>query len=150
MRAYTNYIYRALDEVGNLSMPLQDILRTPTSRIRVGHLPLSEVDTKVLQIYLLSSLSWERLSNRYTCWTVDGNCACHYRYGSVSAPPQPMSPVLKKLSELLGVSLGLDPAFFNSANLNVYIEGADSVGWHADNEKLFENPQGFPDRKSVV
>ena len=54
-----------------------------------------------------------------------------------------MPPILEKLSRQAGVSLGLGSEHFNSVNLNWYEDGADRVGWHADDEKLFANPKGF-------
>merc|ERR1711862_1082524 len=74
---------------------------------------------------------------RRTCFVVAKGCACVYRYAGVTvAPveePEYLAEIRKKCVELAGFKL--QP---NSMNANLYRNGMDSVGWHSDNEEVFE------------
>mmetsp|Transcript_25394 Transcript_25394/g.73230 ORF Transcript_25394/g.73230 Transcript_25394/m.73230 type:complete len:598 (-) Transcript_25394:99-1892(-) len=77
---------------------------------------------------------------RKTCWMVSAGCTCTYRYGGIEVTPQGFPPWM---SELLGATMPLcglkEPADWpNSCNLNLYEDGGMSVGWHADDERLFQ------------
>lgn len=66
---------------------------------------------------------------RLSCWVGDA-CAV-YRYSGMRFAPNPWTPTLStlraRLSDLLGTR-------FNSVLANRYRNGADGMGWHADNE----------------
>lgn len=66
---------------------------------------------------------------RLTAWY--GDAGAGYSYSGITMQPTPWTPLLMRLKaraeELAGVA-------FNSALLNYYRDGRDSVGWHADNE----------------
>ena len=139
-----NNIYRTLNEIDVSSIVYATILETPTSKLRIGQSTLVGDLSEALQEYLIDNLSWKKLSNRYTCWAVKKDVhRCSYKYGSVKAPTQTMLPILERLSGQLGVSQGLGEEYYNSVNINLYVDGADRCGWHADDEGLFENPDGF-------
>mmetsp|Transcript_120068 Transcript_120068/g.224461 ORF Transcript_120068/g.224461 Transcript_120068/m.224461 type:complete len:339 (-) Transcript_120068:71-1087(-) len=75
-----------------------------------------------------------------TAWIAQAPCSCTYRYGGAEvAPdnfPQWMEEVLSVCMPLCG--LHAREAWPNSCNLNLYVDGQHSVGWHADNESLFQ------------
>ena len=61
-----------------------------------------------------------------------------YSYSNISMHPNPMTPILK---DLLSKIENKTEHSFNAVLLNLYRNGKDSNGWHADNEKeLGENP----------
>ena len=61
-----------------------------------------------------------------------------YSYSNISMYPNPMTPILK---DLLSKIENKTEHSFNAVLLNLYRDGKDSNGWHADNEKeLGENP----------
>ena len=61
-----------------------------------------------------------------------------YSYSNISMHPNPMTPILK---DLLSKIENKTEHSFNAVLLNLYRDGKDSNGWHADNEKeLGENP----------
>ena len=66
---------------------------------------------------------------RLTCWMADPSC--DYRYSGLQQQPQPWEPSLldlrQHLSELCGHPL-------NSLLLNLYRDGGDAMGCHADDE----------------
>ena len=66
---------------------------------------------------------------RLTCWL--GDPGCRYGYSGLVEPPQPWTPPLSQLRELLRIELGVE---FNSLLLNRYRDGRDRMGWHADDE----------------
>ena len=73
---------------------------------------------------------------RLSAWY--GDSGASYRYSGVQLEALPWSPALL---EIKGVVEGLVDASFNSVLLNLYRDGADSVGWHADAEpELGKNP----------
>ncbi len=66
---------------------------------------------------------------RLHCWYGDTNAA--YRWSGLHMAPQPWPAVLATLRERLEVAAG---APFNAVLANLYRDGRDSMGWHADDE----------------
>ena len=61
-----------------------------------------------------------------------------YGYSNVSMSPQPFTPVLNAIKLKIEKATEMT---FSSCLLNLYRDGQDSNGWHADDEKeLGENP----------
>jgi alkylated DNA repair dioxygenase AlkB len=61
-----------------------------------------------------------------------------YSYSSITMHPQPFTPVLQELKQLVEHKTGHS---FTTCLLNLYRDGQDSNGWHADDEKeLGKNP----------
>jgi alkylated DNA repair dioxygenase AlkB len=78
----------------------------------------------------------EVLQPRLTAWFADAFES--YRYSGTTINAIPWLPEILDLKERAGSIAG---ATFNSALLNYYRDGNDSVGWHRDNEKeLGHNP----------
>jgi len=78
----------------------------------------------------------ERLMPRLTAWY--GDALAQYTYSGLKNDPLPWLPVLAGLRDRLERATG---ARFNSALLNLYRDGNDSVAWHADDEpELGERP----------
>jgi len=84
---------------------------------------------------------------RSTCWHTWGGCRCEYTYGEerVAVASQELHvPVFDEaFRELTQTVFKLlrpdwtDAMLPNSANLNLYGDGSQIVGWHADDESLF-------------
>ena len=66
---------------------------------------------------------------RLTCWVADPGYS--YRYSGLQQAIHPWTAELETLRELLLDQLGVR---FNSLLLNRYRDGADRMGWHADDE----------------
>ncbi|MDC7998794.1 alpha-ketoglutarate-dependent dioxygenase AlkB family protein [Gilvibacter sediminis] len=61
-----------------------------------------------------------------------------YSYSNITMHPKPFTPLLLKLKDRLKTVSSVD---FTTVLLNLYRDGNDSNGWHADDEKeLGENP----------
>lgn len=54
-----------------------------------------------------------------------------YTYSGILRSPQPWTPLLKELRDRCADAAG---AAFNAVLVNLYRDGNDGVGWHADNE----------------
>lgn len=67
---------------------------------------------------------------RLVCWYGDKNAV--YRYSGVTHQPLPWLPVLRDLKHAVEARTGEK---FNSVLANLYRNGVDSMGWHADKEK---------------
>lgn len=80
---------------------------------------------------------------RKTAWMVMSSCTCTYRYGGVDVSPQKYPPWMYELMEAYMPLCGLTERdqWPDSCNLNWYKDGSMSVGWHADDEKLFQGRQ---------
>ncbi|CAE8613946.1 unnamed protein product [Polarella glacialis] len=85
---------------------------------------------------------------RSTCWYVRAGCSCTYTYsservGMPSAEESEDSRFLDLMEELTEEVFKaarpdwLEEDWPNSANLNLYSDGQQAVGWHADDESLF-------------
>ena len=107
---------------------------------------------------LRDNVDWRQLTydrTRYTSWYVKGECRCRYRWSG--DPDRELAPVdLVKFAEMkrcmdeletdiFGGLLNLETQFWPTcASLNYYPKDwkgeriwANSVGWHADEERLF-------------
>jgi alkylated DNA repair dioxygenase AlkB len=77
---------------------------------------------------------------RKTAWLTASGCSCSYGYGGVKVLPQKFPPWMSELMREVMPRCGyLDPSSWPDAcNVNWYGDGAMSVGWHADDEELFQ------------
>ncbi|CAK0831096.1 unnamed protein product, partial [Prorocentrum cordatum] len=77
---------------------------------------------------------------RKTAWMVSRGCQCTYRYGRIEVEPQEFPPwmlsILREVMPLCGITD--ENEWPNSCNMNLYEDGGMSVGWHADDEALFQ------------
>jgi len=75
-----------------------------------------------------------------TAWMTKAPCSCTYGYGGAEVLPKPfpswMTKVMAACMPLCGLSA--PDEWPDSCNLNLYMDGGHSVGWHADNESLFQ------------
>ncbi len=54
-----------------------------------------------------------------------------YTYSGITLEPRPLTPTLEQLKSLCERESG---SYFNSVLINLYRNGDDSMGWHADDE----------------
>ena len=105
----------------------------------VAWLQQQGLQTPQLRQVLGQSLAWEQplvtvygkqhRTPRLTCWVADPGCT--YRYSGLQQVIHPWTTELETLRQLLLEQLGVR---FNSLLLNRYRDGADRMGWHADDE----------------
>ena len=97
---------------------------------------LAPAEAVTLFRYLLESVPWKQESGRFgpmprlTAWYADDGRT--YSYSGVTHVGLPWTPPLAELKSRLEK---VCDANFNSALLNRYRDGRDSMGWHADDEK---------------
>lgn len=95
---------------------------------------------------LVSEIAWKQepifvfgkpiMQPRLTAWY--GDQGKEYSYSGITMRPSLWTPTLLEIKQRIESISGVQ---FNSALLNQYRDGNDSVGWHRDNEKeLGENP----------
>lgn len=78
----------------------------------------------------------EVLFPRLTAWYAEEGKT--YKYSGLVNIPQEFTPNLLKIKEMVELKTGKK---FNSALLNYYRNGQDSMGWHSDDEpELGKNP----------
>lgn len=78
---------------------------------------------------------------RKTAWMVAAGCKCVYRYGSIEVEPQEYPPWMTQLMRAVMPCCGLlgDASTWpGSCNVNLYEDGGMSVGWHSDDERIFQ------------
>jgi alkylated DNA repair dioxygenase AlkB len=102
-------------------------------------LPKPEADKYLTD--LLVNIPWKHqaikifgrqvLQPRLTAWFADDLSS--YRYSGLTVIADPWNDDLLRLRNKIREFTGI---YFNSALLNLYRDGADSVGWHRDNEKV--------------
>lgn len=77
-----------------------------------------------------------RLVPRLVAWHGDPGAA--YRYSGTDHDPEPWTPALERVRARVRALTGAD---FNAVLLNLYRDGRDGMGWHADDEsELGRNP----------
>ncbi|CAE8626792.1 unnamed protein product, partial [Polarella glacialis] len=77
---------------------------------------------------------------RKTAWMVRKGCECKYRYGGIEVEPAEYPPWMIELMTSLMPLCGLQQTTHwpDSCNMNLYEDGGMSVGWHSDDEKIFQ------------
>jgi alkylated DNA repair dioxygenase AlkB len=131
MRRQLELLASAGDEAGPL------LLERPGLRLRHWRGWLSE--TGAIRDQLMREVPWrqERITlwgrsqplPRLTFWMSDRGCA--YAYSGLVHTPQPWSPMASRLRRQVEAEAGCR---FNSLLLNLYRDGHDRMGWHADDE----------------
>ncbi len=86
-------------------------------------------ETLPLRAETLRILGRDVATPRLTAW--HGDPGCTYRYSGRDFEPHPFTPALLDLRGRLHAALGVD---FNTVLANLYRDGRDSMGWHADDE----------------
>ncbi len=106
----------------------------------------SKKDSDSLLQDLLTNINWKQepikifgkpvMQPRLTAWY--GNTGKVYSYSGITMQPLPWTNNLQFIKKAIEKKTG---TVFNSALLNYYRDGKDSMGWHRDNEKeLGTNP----------
>jgi len=125
------------------------IVRDDSRRSFAGYLP-SPLSTEMCAEFfrrIRDNTDWKQPESknlgvvpRKTCWMASRGCNCSYRYGGIEVEaddyPQWMKDLLNITMPYCGIHSQDD--WPNCCNLNLYEDGAMSVGWHADDEPLFQ------------
>jgi alkylated DNA repair dioxygenase AlkB len=119
-------------------MPLQP-LALPAADLRFDPAFLDATVADALLAQLTATVAWEQRSirlfgqqvpqPRLTAWY--GDPEAHYTYSGLHWEPRPWTSALLDLRARVEAAAG---ARFNSVLLNLYRDGRDSMGWHADDE----------------
>uniref|UniRef100_A0A7S1WBP9 Fe2OG dioxygenase domain-containing protein n=1 Tax=Alexandrium catenella TaxID=2925 RepID=A0A7S1WBP9_ALECA len=117
-------------------------------RCFLGYLPgaIGGPDSASFFKQVLEGTSWLQPKGRWgplplrTAWMAQAPCVCTYGYGGAQVLPVPypewMHALMARCMPLCG--LPEEATWPDSCNLNLYKDGQHSVGWHADNEALFQ------------
>lgn len=73
---------------------------------------------------------------RSAAWLTMAGCLCPYHYGGLKFAPLPMNQWFIDITDRVCQTCGLTERP-NSCNANYYDNGTQMVGWHSDNEPLF-------------
>jgi alkylated DNA repair dioxygenase AlkB len=117
-------------------------------RCFAGHLPQA-VKLKQAQYFfdvVKTGTKWMQPSGKWgplplkTAWMTAAPCDCKYRYGGAEVAPEPFPAWMMEILAVCMPLCGLPEKeqWPNSCNLNLYVDGTHSVGWHADDESLFQ------------
>ena len=112
-------------------LPQADLLLDPTF--------LSAAEATDFLAELTAEVAWEQRSirlfgqdfpqPRLTAW--HGDAEARYTYSGLAWEPRPWTPALQQLRQRVEQATAHR---FNSVLLNLYRNGRDSMGWHADDE----------------
>ncbi|RBP53337.1 alpha-ketoglutarate-dependent dioxygenase AlkB family protein [Arenicella xantha] len=123
-----------------------DVLQLPDADIEYRPGFLEHAAAMALFEQLLAETDWRQetvqvygkshLTPRLSCWM--GDAGLDYQYSNMTMSPTPWSELLQTLKARLESATGDK---FNSVLINLYRDGADSNGWHSDDEpELGESP----------
>jgi alkylated DNA repair dioxygenase AlkB len=114
-------------------------IELPGAELRIAPTFLGAVDADAALAALRSEIPWEQhrirlygrehASPRLSCWI--GDAGAHYTYSRTRFEPRPWTPALDALKAKVQAACG---SRFNSVLANLYRDGADGMGWHADDE----------------
>lgn len=114
-------------------------LDLPDADLRYAPDWLDRDEADALFADLLTGIDWQTHRVRLFGRTLDsprlsswiGDPEARYRYSGHTHSPRPWLPALSALRERLDAELGIGT---NSVLANLYRDGRDSMGWHADDE----------------
>ena len=119
--------------------PLVHVVEAPGADVVVHRGSVGADETPAILQQLVSKVRWRsdviRLFGRevpiprLTAWYGDQGRV--YTYSGIRLGPLTWTPLLADLRDRAGAAAGTS---FNSVLVNLYRNGSDSVGWHADNE----------------
>lgn len=136
--------------VGDLSQAgWQYVLTDDSRRSYAAYLPtpFSKDQTRLFFNSIKDGTDWKQPEGpngpipRKTAWMVSpGGCSCTYRYGRIEVEAVPFPDWMLNLMATIMPMCGFtDRSLWpNSCNLNLYEDGGMSVGWHSDDESLFQ------------
>ena len=114
-------------------------LPLPGAELLFGPAFLPAAEAAALLAHLTATVPWEQRTirlfgqefpqPRLTAWY--GDAGARYTYSGLAWEPRPWLPALDNLRHRLEVAT---QARYNSVLLNLYRDGRDSMGWHADDE----------------
>jgi alkylated DNA repair dioxygenase AlkB len=121
-------------------MQQQDLSSLPDCDIRLFPDFLSDQEATALFAALMQETPWQQddirvFGKTYTqprLTALYGERGKPYTYSGITMNPHPFTPLLEKLQARLR---GYTDETFTTCLLNLYRDGKDSNGWHADNEK---------------
>ncbi|GHA85555.1 alpha-ketoglutarate-dependent dioxygenase AlkB family protein [Cognatilysobacter bugurensis] len=87
-------------------------------------------DTIAWQVHRVRLFGREHRAPRLSAWIGDADAA--YGYSGTRHVPAPWPAALGPVRERLRDALGVD---FNGVLANLYRDGSDTMGWHADDER---------------
>lgn len=123
---------------------LSDESRRSFASFMPSPVPTAQLGNFFKTIY--GNTEWEQpegpqgLLPRKTVWMVKRGCKCPYRYGGVTIHPQEfpewMTELLRTYMPYCGKT---EDEWPDSCNVNLYEDGSHAVGWHTDDETLFQS-----------
>lgn len=120
---------------------LEDPLRRSFVSFRESAFPRSKLREWFQKLH--DSIEWNRPKvglrrlPRSAAWLVGKGCRCTYRYSGTAWPALTMESWFQEITEQVCKVCGIrEPP--NSCNANLYEDGSQAVGWHADDEPLFD------------
>ena len=130
---------RAVQTKSSREAPLAHVVKAPGADVVVHRRSVSVKETPAILHQLISEVRWRsdviRLFGRdvpiprLTAWYGDQGRV--YTYSGIRLEPLTWTPLLADLRDRAGAAAGTS---FNSVLANLYRNGSDSVGWHADDE----------------
>lgn len=114
-----------------LPLPQAEVLWAPAwlARAEADALFAALRDEIPWQRHRLRLFGREVEAPRLSCWM--GDTGAVYTYSRTRFDPLPWTPTLAALRERLAIALGVR---FNGVLANLYRDGRDGMGWHADDE----------------
>jgi alkylated DNA repair dioxygenase AlkB len=116
-----------------------EALDIPDADIRFMHRFVGPSESRIYFDRLMSQTPWNRpmvrvwnkdhLQPRLSCWVGDADAM--YRFSGKTFRPHPWTEILRDLRHAVQTATGFR---FNSVLLNLYRDGADSIGMHSDSE----------------
>jgi alkylated DNA repair dioxygenase AlkB len=126
--------------------PEPRVIELPDADVRLWSHAFGATEAGLLQSALREQIDWQQEEivlfgrrhrvPRLVAWHGDPGTA--YSYSGTAHEPSPWTPVLTAIRQRIEALTGHS---FNSVLLNLYRNGSDGMGWHADDEpELGRNP----------
>jgi len=124
--------------------PIRDESRRSFAGLR--KCPFRFEETSAMYEMVQSGTPWEQHQGpfgplqRKTAWMVSNGCECKYRFGLTDVSPLAYPPWMVELMGRVMPLFGIkeQAGWPTSCTLNLYEDGGMAVGWHADDERLFQ------------
>jgi len=125
----------------------RSLLTDEHHRSYAGHLP-SAFSPELLDEWwtiAMKNIEWKqpevngKLLQRFAAFYVQKGCKCRYRYSGTEWPGVEYPDWFIEITRAVMKKINFPNCLPNSCNINYYEDGHQCVGWHSDNEHLFQS-----------
>lgn len=129
------------------NLEIRMVMKDEYRRSYIGYLP-NIFTSKTLYFWWkisYNAIKWKKPKNinsiqlfRSAAFFVNKNCRCNYKYSGLQWSGKEFPEWFLRITKIVMTNFNIEK-LPNSCNINLYKNGMEGVGWHSDNEPIFQS-----------